>query len=161
VDKNEYSLNTICHFSVETAMVRCPENVRLYYTSEVNNDYMIMTDKNRVQQVLMNMLTNSCKHTQEGEIHLHCAVNETNKKVIFTVTDTGKGVPPEMAEEIFNRFKKLDAFVQGTGLGLSISREIAELLEGRIYLDTSYTQGGARFIFEIKLYQPTMCSNNT
>lgn len=161
MNKNEYSLNTICHFSVETVMVRRPENVRLYYTSEVNDDYMIMTDRNRVQQVLMNMLTNSCKHTQEGEIHLHCAVNETNKKVIFTVTDTGKGVPPEMEEEIFNRFRKLDSFVQGTGLGLSISRKIAELLEGRIYLDTSYTQGGARFIFEIKLYQPTMFSNNT
>lgn len=66
-----------------------------------------------------------------------------------------------MEEEIFNRFRKLDSFVQGTGLGLSISRKIAELLEGRIYLDTSYTQGGARFIFEIKLYQPTMFSNNT
>ena len=153
LDKNEYSLNTICHFSVETAMVRCPENVKLYYTSEVNDDYMILTDRNRVQQVLMNMLTNSCKHTSEGEIHLHCAVNEPEEKIIFSVTDTGKGVPPEMAEVIFERFKKLDMFVQGTGVGLSICRIIAELLEGRIYLDTTYTAGGARFVFEMKLHK--------
>jgi signal transduction histidine kinase len=58
-----------------------------------------------------------------------------------------------MAEEIFERFKKLDKFVQGTGLGLSICRIIAELLDGKIYLNTTYTAGGARFVFEMKLYK--------
>lgn len=150
---NEYSLNAVCNFSVDTARIRCPKEVKMYFTSEVEDDYKVFTDSHRVQQVVMNMLTNSCKHTSKGEIHLHCAVNEPEEKIIFTVTDTGKGVPPEMAEKIFERFKKLDMFVQGTGLGLSICRIIAELLEGRIYLDTTYTAGGARFVFEMKLHK--------
>ena len=94
------------------------------------------------------------------EIHLHCAVNEPKQLITFTVTDTGKGIPPEMAEEIFERFKKLDKFVQGTGLGLSICRIIAELLEGKIYLDTTYT-GGARFVFEMKLHKTLPPSNTS
>ena len=153
IQTNEYSLNTICHFSVDTARIRCPKEVKMYFTSDVEDDYKVYTDSHRVQQVVMNMLTNSCKHTSQGEIHLHCAVNEPEEKITFTVTDTGKGVPPEMAEQIFERFKKLDVFVQGTGLGLSICRIIAELLEGKIYLDTTYTAGGARFVFEMKLYK--------
>ena len=150
---NEYNLNTICSFSVDTARIRCPQDVKMYFTSEVDDNYKVFTDSHRVQQVLMNLLTNSCKHTSVGEIHLHCAVNEPKELITFTVTDTGKGVPPEMAEEIFERFKKLDKFVQGTGLGLSICRIIAELLDGKIYLDTTYTAGGARFVFEMKLYK--------
>ena len=162
---NEYCLNAMCQFSVDTTRIRCHKNVKMYYTSDVNDEYKVFTDSHRVQQVVMNMLTNSCKHTNEGEIHLHCAVNEPKERIIFSVTDTGKGVPPEMAEEIFERFKKLDTFVQGTGLGLSISRIIAELLEGRIYLDTTYTAGGARFVFEMKLHKvsptPISTSNKT
>jgi signal transduction histidine kinase len=150
---NEYNLNTICSFSVDTARIRCPQDVKMYFTSDVDDNYKVFTDSHRVQQVLMNLLTNSCKHTSVGEIHLHCAVNEPKEMITFTVTDTGKGVPPEMAEEIFERFKKLDKFVQGTGLGLSICRIIAELLDGKIYLDTTYTAGGARFVFEMKLYK--------
>ena len=150
---NEYNLNTICSFSVDTARIRCPQDVKMYFTSEVDDNYKVFTDSHRVQQVLMNLLTNSCKHTSVGEIHLHCAVNEPKQLITFTVTDTGKGIPPEMAEEIFERFKKLDKFVQGTGLGLSICRIIAELLDGKIYLDTTYTAGGARFVFEMKLYK--------
>ena len=150
---NEYSLNDMCNFSIDTTKIRCPQEVEMYFTTDVTDDYKVLTDSHRVQQVIMNMLTNSCKHTSKGKIHLHCTVNEPEEKIIFTVTDTGKGVPPEMAEAIFERYKKLDTFVQGTGLGLSICRIISELLEGRIYLDTTYTDGGARFVFEMKLHK--------
>jgi len=162
---NEYSLNDMCRFSIDTTRIRCPKEVEMYYTTDVSDDYKVLTDSHRVQQVVMNMLTNSCKHTTQGKIHLHCTVNEPEEKIIFSVTDTGKGVPPEMAEVIFERYKKLDMFVQGTGLGLSICRIIAELLEGQMYLDTTYTDGGARFIFEMKLHKvsptPISTSNKT
>ncbi len=158
---NEYSLNEMCCFSIDTTRIRCPKEVEMYYTTDVSDDYKVLTDSHRVQQVVMNMLTNSCKHTTQGKIHLHCTVNEPEEKIIFSVTDTGKGVPPEMAEVIFERYKKLDMFVQGTGLGLSICRIIAELLEGRMYLDTTYTDGGARFIFEMKLHKASPTPNPT
>ena len=64
----------------------------------------------------------------------------------FSVTDTGVGVPVEKADLIFERFEKLNIFKQGTGLGLAICRQLATLLQGRVYLDTSYTNG-ARFVF--------------
>ena len=67
----------------------------------------------------------------------------------YSVTDTGTGVPPEQAEKIFERFAKLNDFVQGTGLGLSICRDIAGRMGAKVYLDTTYTAGGARFVFAI------------
>ena len=73
--------------------------------------------------------------------------------VTFSVTDTGPGVPADQAEAIFDRFTKLNSFVQGTGLGLSICREIATLMGANVYLDTTYTGGGARFVFEVPCTQ--------
>ena len=134
--------------AMKTAELRVPEGVNMYYTTEVDDDFSTMTDVHRVQQVLINYITNACKHTKEGEIHIHCSLSERAGYVTYSVTDTGVGVPADKAEEIFQRFTKLDAFAQGTGLGLSICRMIAAKLNGVVKLDTSYTKG-ARFIFQI------------
>lgn len=102
-----------------------------------------------MQQVLINLLTNACKHTSQGSIVLSSSLDEHPGMVTYAVTDTGTGVPPEMEEVIFERFRKLDSFVQGTGLGLSICRDIATRMGAKVYLDTIYTGGGARFVFEV------------
>ncbi len=99
-------------------------------------------------QVLVNLLTNACKHTVRGEIRLGCSLTDVPGMLSFSVEDTGPGIPASEAEHIFERFVKLNAFVQGTGLGLSICRQIAHALGGSVYLDTEYT-GGARFVFNI------------
>jgi signal transduction histidine kinase len=65
---------------------------------------------------------------------------------VFTVEDTGCGIPPEKVDRVFERFEKLDEYAQGTGLGLSISKIIVERLGGKIWVDTTYTTG-ARFVF--------------
>ena len=70
------------------------------------------------------------------------------------MTDTGPGVPAEQAEAIFDRFTKLNDFVQGTGLGLSICRDIASKMGGRVYLDTTYKRGGARFVLALPIDAP-------
>ena len=141
-----------CNAPVEAAMktaeLRVPAGVRMYFTTEVDDDFEIMTDVHRVQQVLVNYITNACKHTKEGEIHIHCSVKEQPGFVTYSVADTGEGVPEDKAEEIFERFTKLNAFAQGTGLGLSICRMIASKLNGVVKLDTTY-KNGARFIFQI------------
>ena len=141
-----------CNAPVEAAMktaeLRVPAGVRMYFTTEVDDDFEIMTDVHRVQQVLVNYITNACKHTKEGEIHIHCSIKERPGYITYSVTDTGEGIPEEKAEEIFERFTKLNAFAQGTGLGLSICRMIAAKLNGVVKLDTSY-KNGARFIFQI------------
>lgn len=149
IDMNDASVNEICNSSIKSVEYRTPDGVRMYFTSEVDNDYKIFTDARRVQQVLINYLSNSCKHTERGEIHLHCSKTENPGHITFSVTDTGTGVPADMAENIFERFTKLNAFKQGTGLGLNICRTVAEKLGGVVKLDTSYTDG-ARFVFIVE-----------
>lgn len=75
-------------------------------------------------------------------------MEEVPGMIAFSVEDTGPGIPEGEAQRIFERFVKLDDFVQGTGLGLSICREIAAKMNGKIYLDTSYSPG-ARFVFAV------------
>ena len=147
---------TQCNAPVEAAMktaeLRVPAGVNMYYTTEVDDDFTIVSDVHRIQQVLVNYITNACKHTAEGEIHIHCSLKERPGYLTYSVADTGEGVPEDKAEEIFERFTKLNAFAQGTGLGLSICRMIATKLNGVVRLDTTYKRG-ARFIFQIPLNQ--------
>ena len=106
--------------------------------------FKLATDGYRLKQVLINLLSNASKFTKAGTITL--AVKRETDYLVFSVTDTGCGIPLDKAEKVFDRFEKLDEFAQGTGLGLSISRLIVEKLGGRIWVDTAYTKG-ARFIF--------------
>ncbi|MBP3510866.1 MAG: HAMP domain-containing histidine kinase [Prevotella sp.] len=138
-------VNDILAMSINTVEHRKPKGVKLYFTSEVPDSHVFVTDRKRLEQLLINLLTNAEKFTAQGEIRLHCSVSENPGMMTFTVTDTGTGIPPEEAEAVFDRFKKLDDFKQGTGLGLNICRVIAEKLGGQVYLDTTYTDG-ARFV---------------
>ena len=135
----------ICQSAISSAEHRLQPGVTMTYVPQFEGQHMFRTDPRRVQQILINLLTNSCKHTTKGEIKLGCSLKENPGEVTFWVTDTGPGIPPDQAEAIFNRFTKLNDFVQGTGLGLSICRDIAGKMNGRVFLDTSYT-GGARFV---------------
>lgn len=137
--------NDICRKAIQTVSYRCPANVNLYFTTEVDDDYSMYSDAQRIQQIIINYLTNAMKHTEEGEIRVHCSTTENIGLVTLSVTDTGVGVPPEKAEIIFRRFEKLNVFHQGTGLGLAICQQLATLLGGEVKLDTTYT-GGARFL---------------
>lgn len=139
-------VNEVLQQSVSTVIHNKPKEVNLYFTTEVDDSYTILTDANRLQQVLINYLTNAEKHTDRGEIHLHCSLTENPGKLTFSVTDTGCGIPESEREHIFERFKKLDLFKQGTGLGLNICRIIAMRLNAEAKLDVNYHQG-ARFLF--------------
>ena len=150
IEISDSPCNKICEVAIKTVEYRTPEGVRMYMTSEVDDSFTIRTDPRRVQQVIINYLTNACKHTEKGEIHVHISLKENPGSLTFSVTDTGTGVPADKAESIFERFTKLDAFVQGTGLGLNICRTVADKLGGKVCLDTSYT-GGARFLFILPL----------
>ena len=108
-------------------------------------DRAIESDSRRIQQVLVNLLTNACKHTVQGEIHLHLSTTETPGRLTFSVTDTGDGIPVGQAKEIFKRYKKANNLVQGSGLGLHICCTIARKLGAEIKLDESY-KDGARFL---------------
>ena len=144
----------MCQAAISSAEHRLQPGVTMRYEPAFEGPFTFTTDPRRVQQILINLLTNSCKHTSEGEIVLGCSLEENPGEVTFSVTDTGPGVPEDQAEKIFDRFTKLNEFVQGTGLGLSICRDIAGRMGGRVFLDTTYKKGGARFVFVLPVNPP-------
>jgi len=99
----------------------------------------ISSDRNRLTQVLFNFLSNAIKNTDRGWITLGAKLR--NDWLELFVTDTGRGIPQEKVPLIFDRFEKLNDFVQGTGLGLSICRSIAERLGGRIEVRSQVGEG--------------------
>lgn len=130
------------------------KNEEIEYQLDIQVDSLSMsTDPDRLKQVLTNLLSNAGKCTESGFITLCLKVDEENRMAIFSVTDTGCGIPKEKAETIFERFEKLSESRQGTGLGLAICRTIVEKFNGKIWVDTSYT-GGARFVFTHSLDLP-------
>ena len=135
--------------AISSAEHRLQPGVRLYYAPEEDQPFTFRTDPRRVQQILINLITNACKHTSKGEIKVSSSLTKAPGYVTYSITDTGPGIPPEQAEAIFQRFTKLNEFVQGTGLGLSICRDIADRMGAKVFLDTSYTEGGSRFVFQV------------
>ena len=109
--------------------------------------YMLYTDPLRLQQIIINLLNNALKFTPAGgSITLDYEVDEEKQCMLFSVTDTGTGIPEDKQELVFQRFEKLNEFVQGTGLGLAICKLTIQYMGGDIWIDKDY-KGGARFIF--------------
>lgn len=111
----------------------------------------IETDDSRLQQVLINLLINATKFTPDGSITLKLE-KQSEKMALFSVTDTGCGIPKEKQASIFQRFEKLDENAQGSGLGLYICQLIIEHIGGKIWIDPDYT-GGSRFVFTHPIHQ--------
>ena len=110
------------------------------------DSYVIETDVQRLQQVLINLLSNANKFTVQGQIILAFEEDAVGENLIFSVTDTGCGIPLEKQQKVFERFEKLNEYAQGTGLGLAICKITIGLLGGEIWVDKSYKEG-ARFVF--------------
>ncbi|SHF45218.1 His Kinase A (phospho-acceptor) domain-containing protein [Bacteroides faecichinchillae] len=108
--------------------------------------FQMETDVQRIQQVIINLMSNADKFTKNGKITLDFYLDEKKKVAIFSVTDTGCGIPKEKQKLVFERFEKLNEYAQGTGLGLSICKLIVYKWKGDIWIDSDYTEG-ARFVF--------------
>ncbi|MDD3037960.1 HAMP domain-containing sensor histidine kinase [Bacteroides sp.] len=108
--------------------------------------FQMETDVQRMQQVIINLMSNADKFTKNGKITLDFSIDEQKKMAIFAVTDTGSGIPKEKQKLVFERFEKLNEYAQGTGLGLSICKLIIYKWKGGIWIDPDYTEG-ARFVF--------------
>ena len=116
----------------------------------------IHSEKNRLTQVLINMMTNAMKFTERGSISLGYRLQEDGM-LYFYVVDTGCGIPHDKKETVFGRFVKLDSFQQGTGLGLSICEMIVHKMGGRIGVDSVLGEG-SKFWFTVP-YNPVKISS--
>ena len=115
---------------------------------DVAPELVIMTDAGRLEQILRNLLSNAIKFTQAGSVKLSVAYSDKvdkKKSILFTVDDTGIGIPQKMKDVIFEAFQQVEGGIDrqhgGTGLGLSISRELATLLNGQLRLVRSSPEG--------------------
>ena len=139
----------VCQTCIDQVRFKLKPDVQLIFIPEREN-FTMQTNPDRIAQILMNLLQNAAKFTQEGSITLTYHIREEEKIILFSVTDTGIGIPADKQETVFERFTKLDSFVPGTGLGLSISRLIAEKMGGTLLVDSTYTVG-CRFILTLPL----------
>lgn len=130
----------LCREVIATFSHKKRDNAVELRFDENSPQIVIDADKNRIVQVLSNFLTNALKFTAKGSITLSYTLEDENQ-VRFCVTDTGKGIPDEQKHEIFNRFVKLDSFVQGAGLGLSICQSLVKRMGGKIGVESREGEG--------------------
>ncbi len=124
--------------------MRMPEDVELQLAE--CPPCVLYTDRNRLTQVLTNLLTNAIKHTEEGYIRF--GYNLTDSEVCFFVQDTGEGIPQEQQDHIFSRFVQLDDWSKGVGLGLAICKGLLEKMGGTISVTSKVGEGS---VFYVKL----------
>ena len=132
------SLHNLCREVHDAHIFRTPQGVSLVYESS-DESLMIETDKNRVFQVISNLIGNAVKFTKEGSISYGYKL--VDNQIVFHVTDTGTGIEPEKVGLVFERFTKLNNHAQGTGLGLSICKSIVERLGGKISVSSEFGKG--------------------
>uniref|UniRef100_UPI0040294FBB tetratricopeptide repeat-containing sensor histidine kinase n=1 Tax=Bacteroides cellulosilyticus TaxID=246787 RepID=UPI0040294FBB len=149
IKHNAVDVNACCQASIDAAGASFDPGVRLIFEPACD-ELIINSNYSYIVQVLDNLLGNASKFTHEGSVTLAYEVKKEENQLIFTVTDTGIGIPVEEQERVFERFVKLDNFSQGAGLGLSICRIVAERLGGYLRIDKGYTQG-TRVIFCVSM----------
>lgn len=164
---NNYSV-IVCRDTVKPVEIACEavEKSGIKEASHLNFELKVtpwteteafVTNRKKAVKVLSLLLDNALKFTRpvnpKPTDHLErvtLKVDQKDKQMMFVVEDTGIGVPPQEAENIFTEFVQLDEYYEGTGIGLSVARSLARHMGGEVALDTSYT-GGARFVMTLPL----------
>ena len=148
--KQPMDFGEMCRNVYEIHKGRVQEGVTLTLDNE-NDSLMINEDKNRILQLITNLITNAIKFTYEGEIHFGFKLKKDY--IDFYVKDTGIGISEEKLSHIFGRFVKLNSFVQGTGLGLAICQMIVEKMGGAITVESELHEGSTfRFTIPYDMY---------
>ena len=157
LESSEYAMRmsdinclNFCRSVIEKAASYNHQNVSFSHSFNVPESLTFHSDEQLMQQALLQILKNAWKFTENGSIFFLASLDNDNKKIVFSVEDTGPGIPHDKAEYVFEMFKKLNDFTQGTGLGLSTCRLIAKKLGADVFLDTTYSKG-SRFVFTLPL----------
>jgi signal transduction histidine kinase len=145
------------HFKIDD-LFRQKENVELRLNTNIDGNTLINSDRGRIWQILVNIIGNAIKYTEEGFVEIGCKLQESYQKkkaeqmIVFFVKDTGIGIDKEFQKNIFDRFVKIEhefaKMYGGTGLGLSIAKDLAQLLGGKIWFESE--KGiGSQFYFSL------------
>lgn len=145
--EDDVNLNTLLNSAILTSRsLLANKPVRVH--TEIENDMrLIRADKQRILQILLNVISNACKFTDEGEISIKASQNET--EVVISVKDTGPGISPEDQALVFEAFEQTNTGLRqggGTGLGMPIARSLAEAHGGRLWLESEYGKGATFYL---------------
>ena len=134
--ETEFSVNALLDEVVHSAILRNKNEKVEILCYKGFSDYIIRSARSRVMQVLINLMNNAMKFTEEGSISIGYDYLPDEEQIRFFVRDTGIGIPEDKMDDIFRRFTQLDTFVQGTGLGLSICEMIVHTMGGEIWVNS-------------------------
>ncbi|MCB9222859.1 MAG: PAS domain-containing protein [Crocinitomicaceae bacterium] len=145
-------LENILHLIEQNIPPDLRDDVKIIFTKESSaQTFLIESDQSRLQQILLNLLSNSLKFTDNGSIEFGYQIDQASDKIVFFVKDTGKGIPEKDLSRIFERFEQVNPKDErGTGLGLAICKSLVALLGGTINVNSEVNKGTV-FHFEIPL----------
>lgn len=144
--KKQVDVDTCCRECLNVTRQNLKDGIELQYIP-ASTPVIMNTVEPWMKRVLLGLLNNANKFTESGFIRLSYVEDKQKHLVRFIIEDSGSGVDENYRDSIFERFVKADTFSPGTGLGLPIIRQIMDLVDGKVYLDTTYTEG-ARFVVE-------------
>lgn len=149
IKDDQVEVNIILRDQLQENAPFVQKDIKLRFESTLADDFIIQTNKMMLKRIVNALVDNAIKNTTQGAITLKASADKQN--LTLMVEDSGKGIPAEEAEHIFERFIKLDNFKEGLGLGLTLCRSMAQRLGGTVRLDTTYQSQGARFIVTLPL----------
>ncbi|MEG1553851.1 MAG: ATP-binding protein [Rikenellaceae bacterium] len=133
------NINVLCNRIVMASNLRSDALVPITFDPN-SPEYLLYTDENRLQQIIVNLVNNAMKFTKKGSIDVSYKLLN-DQEILISIQDTGVGIPKDKVDAIFDRFIKLDSFIQGTGLGLSICKNLIEKFNGRIGVKSKVGEG--------------------
>jgi len=143
---DDVDVPTICQEAIEASETANQGRLALSVSSELPEGYRLKSNAAAIRKILDRLMSNALKFTVNGSVTIRLKSEKGQLKI--EVEDTGKGIPHDQQERVFERFYKIDSFVQGMGLGLTVARRSAQLLGGTLTIDPTYTTG-CRFVITL------------
>ena len=143
---DDVDVPTICQEAIEASEAANQGRLALSVSSELPEGYRLKSNAAAIRKILDRLMSNALKFTVNGSVTIRLKSEKGQLKI--EVEDTGKGIPRDQQERVFERFYKIDSFVQGMGLGLTVARRSAQLLGGTLTIDPTYTTG-CRFVITL------------
>lgn len=144
--------NELVHEAFDNASSLIAPTAEMRLDSHVTDAVTVKTNRHHLLIVLTELLFNALHFTREGSVTMR--IDATDDAMLFTVEDTGSGIPADKADFIFEKFTKLDMFTDGLGLGLFLCRRVVQLMGGSLTLDTQY-KNGSRFVLQLPHHHDT------
>ena len=143
---DDVDVAAICQEAIEASETANQGKLALSVSSELPDGYRLKSNATAIRKILDRLMSNALKFTMSGSVTIRIKTEKGHLKI--AVEDTGKGIASDQHERVFERFYKIDSFVQGMGLGLTVARRSAQLLGGTLTIDPTYTTG-CRFVITL------------